>query len=150
VRFLTFESVQSINKGWFIQIYRSKRDKFQTIAIPKSLYDEIMEHKHSLIVADKYHEATRYTTRNDSISGHFLFDVNKTSLGRKFANRFDGVIDIKIRPKDLRISSISYKNTHGTLAEAAALADHRSARITTDHYTRAAVEFDLTNIQMNK
>lgn len=150
VKFLTFENVKAENKNWSIQIYRSKRDSFQTIAIPQSLYNEIIDHKHSLEAVDKYKEETRCTTRDDNITGHFLFDVNRSNLERKFTSGFGGVIDdVKIRPKDLRISSISHKNTHGTLAEAAALADHKNTRVTSNHYTRAALEFDASR-QTNK
>ena len=41
----------------------------------------------------------------------------------------------------MRIAAISDSNAHGSLTEAAALADHRSTKIITSHYIRSAIEF---------
>ena len=42
----------------------------------------------------------------------------------------------------MRIAAISDRNAHGSLTEAAALADHRSTKITTSHYIRSAIELN--------
>ena len=42
----------------------------------------------------------------------------------------------------MRIAAISDRNIHGSLVEAAALADHRNIAITTGHYTRSALILD--------
>ena len=39
----------------------------------------------------------------------------------------------------MRIATISDRNAHGSLTEAAALTDHRSTKITTSHYIRSAM-----------
>ena len=48
----------------------------------------------------------------------------------------------KIRTKDMRIAAISGWNAHRILAKAAVLAYHRSAKITTSHYIKSAIEFN--------
>jgi hypothetical protein len=143
VLYLRFEDVQESNNQRTIKIYRSKKDRHQHFGISKLLFEEIMNHKKELTAGGRYISTTRLTTRGERITGHFIFEFTKDTLSKRFVNGFGGILtDIKLRPKDLRISSISDRNTHGSLIEAAALADHRTTRITREHYTRAAVAFE--------
>ena len=75
--------------------------------------------------------------------GYFLFWNSRNEIGNKFKSWFNGATpEFKLRPKDMRIAAISDRNEHGSLTEAAALADHRSTKITTSHYIRSAIEFN--------
>ena len=61
------------------------------------------------------------------ITGHFIFNNSRNVIGNKIKSWFEGVIpDFKLRPKDMRIAAISDRNIHGSLVEAAALANHRN------------------------
>ena len=44
----------------------------------------------------------------------------------------------------MRITAISDRNIHGSLVEAAALADHRNTAIITGYYTRSALILDFS------
>ena len=74
---------------------------------------------------------------------HFLFWNSRNAIGNKFKSWFNGATpEFKLRPKDMRIATISDRNAHGSLTEAAALADHRNTKITTSHYIRSAIELN--------
>ena len=75
--------------------------------------------------------------------GHFLFWNSMNAIGNKFKSWFNGATpEFKLKPKDIRIAAISDRNAHGSLTEAAALANHRSTKITTNHYIRSAIELN--------
>ena len=142
-RLLKFEDVLINNNQMLFKVYKSKKDRIQQLTISKELYNEIISYKQYLIDENKYVESNRKTSKGDMITGHFIFNNSRNVIGNKFKSWFGGVIpDFKLRPKDMRIAAISDRNIHGSLVEAAALADHRNTAITTGHYTRSALILD--------
>ena len=149
-RLLKFEDVLSNNKQMLIKVYKSKKDRTQQLTISKELYNEIMSYKQYLNDKNKYVESNRKTSKGDMITGHFMFNNSRNVIGNKFKSCFGGLIpDFKLRPKDMRIAAISDRNIHGSLIEAAALADHRNTAITTGHYTRSALILDSNKRKQN-
>ena len=142
-RLIKFEDVEFKNNQYSIKVYKSKKDRIQQLSISQSLYDEITNYKQQLITSNKYQETSRKTVRGDNVVGHFLFWNSRNVIGNKFKSWFNGAVpEFKLRPKDMRIAAISDRNIHGSLAEAAALADHKSTKITTSHYIRSAIELN--------
>ena len=142
-RLLKFEDVQFKNNQKLIKVYKSKKDRTQQLSISDELYNEIISYKQYLIDKNKYVESNRKTSKEDIVADHFMFNNSRNVIGNKFKSCFGGIIpDFKLRPKDMRIAAISDKNIHGSLIEAAALADHRNTAITTGHYTRSALILD--------
>ena len=142
-RLIKFEDVELKNSQVSIKVYKSKKDRTQQLSISQQLYDEIISYKQHLISNDKYQETTRKTIKGDAVVGHFLFWNFRNAIGIKFKSWFNGATpEFKLRPKDMRIAAISDRNAHGSLTEAAALADHRSTKITTSHYIRSAIELN--------
>ena len=149
-RLLKFEDVLSNNKQMLIKVYKSKKDRTQQLTISKELYNEIMSYKQYLNDKNKYVESNRKTSKGDMITGHFMFNNSRNVIGNKFKSCFGGLIpDFKLRPKDMRIAAISDRNIHGSLIEAAALADHRNTAITTGHYTRSALILNSNKRKQN-
>ena len=133
-RLLKFEDVLINNNQMLFKVYKSKKDRIQQLTISKELYNEIKSYKQYLIDDNKYVESNRKTSKGDMITGHFIFNNSRNVIWNKFKSWFGGVIpDFKLRPKDMRIAAISDRNIHGSLVEAAALADHRNIAITTGH-----------------
>ena len=142
-KLIKFEDVELKNSQVSIKVYKSKKDRTQQLSISQQLYDEIISYKQHLISNDKYQETTRKTIKGDAVVGHFLFWNSRNALGNKFKGWFNGATpEFKLRPKDTRIAAIRDRNAHGSLTEAAALADHRSTKITTSHYIRSAIELN--------
>ena len=142
-RLIKFEDVELKNSQVSINAYKSKKDRTQQLFISQQLYDEIISYKQHLISNNKYQEITRKTIKGDSMIGHFLFWNSRNAIGNKSKCWFNGATpEFKLRPKDLRIAAISDRNAHGSLTEAATLADHRSTKITSSHYIRSAIELN--------
>ena len=142
-RLIKFEDVEFKNNQYSIKVYKSKKDRIQQLSISQSLYDEITNYKQQLITSNKYQETSRKTMKGDNVVGHFLFWNSRNVIGNKFKSWFNGAVpEFKLRPKDMRIAAISDRNIHWSLAEAAALADHKSTKITTSHYIRSAIELN--------
>ena len=144
VRYLRFEDVNIVNNNYSFKIYRSKTDRFQSFSISKELYDDVKSYMKNLIETNKYSEEIRMNDKGRKIKGHFLFNKGISSVTKKFDAAYKKLFAnrSKIRPKDIRVSAISDTNKNKTLTEAATLANHKSIKITRDHYLREATTFD--------
>ena len=144
VRYLRFEDVNKVNNNYSFKIYRSKTDRFQSFSISKDLYDDVMSYMRNLINSNKYNEEIRMNDKGRKVNGHFLFNKGISSVTKKFDAAYKKLFanKSKIRPKDIRVSAISDTNRNKTLTEAATLANHKSTKITRDHYLREATTFD--------
>ena len=73
---------------------------------------EFREHK---IINNTYKEKTFITPTGKSIKVHFVFDLTRLIIRKKFSRKFAKIIPgLKSRPKDIRMSSISYEfREHG-------------------------------------
>ena len=76
------------------------------------------------------------------ITGHFVFDLKRSKLQKKFSRKFAKLIpDIKSRPKDIRMSSISNEFREHGIQRASSLGLHTSVKTTQEHYTRITKDF---------
>ena len=77
-----------------------------------------------------------------TISGHFVFDLTRSKLQKKFSSLFAKLIpDMKSRPKDIRMSSISNKFREHGIQRASSLGLHTLVKTTREHYTRIEKNF---------
>ena len=82
------------------------------------------------------------TPTGKTITGHFVFDLTRSKLQKKFSRKFAKLIpDMKSRPKDFRMSSISNEFREHGIQRASSLGLHTSVKTTQEHYTRIAKDF---------
>ena len=62
---------------------------------------------------NEYKIKERLTPLNEKVSGHFIFNLTRRTISRKFKNNFDGIVkNLDLRPKDLRESSFKNRKTN--------------------------------------
>ena len=82
------------------------------------------------------------TPTGKTITGHFVFDFTISKLQKKFSRKFTKLIpDMKSRPKDIRMSSISNEFREHGIQRASSLGLHTSVKTAQEHYTRIAKDF---------
>ena len=89
------------------------------------------------------YEVRSYTTPNGkSITGHFVLDQIRSKLQKRFSRKIAKLIpDLKPRPKDIKMSSISKEFRENGVHKAFSLGLHTSVKTTQQHYTRIAKDF---------
>ena len=94
-------------------------------------------------VNNRKYEVRSYTTpTGKTITGHFVFDLTRSKLQRKFSRKFAKLIPgLKLRPKDIRMSSISNEFREHGIQKASSHGLHTSVKTTQQHYTRIAKDF---------
>lgn len=111
INYITYESSGRVDGKYFVKVFRSKSRSFSTVYISLALYEELKEYGRYWDSVGICPKEERIFPGGVSIKGHFIFKIERTSLAKKFSDGFDGVIsDFKIKPKDLRMSSI-YNST---------------------------------------
>ena len=101
-----------------------------------------MEFKEHKINNGTYIEKVFITPTGKSIKGHFVFDLTRSMLQKKFSRKFAKLIPgLKSWPKDIRMSSISNEFREHGIQRAASLGQHTSIKTTQKHYTRAVKDF---------
>ena len=76
------------------------------------------------------------------MTGHFVFDLTRSKLQKKFSRKFKKLIPgLKLRPKDIRMSSISNEMRDHRIYRASSLGMHATIRTTRENYIREAQEF---------
>ena len=66
-----------------------------------------MNYEKELKTKNQYEIKERLTPLNEKVSGHFIFNLTRRTISRKFKSNFDGIVkNLDLRPKDLRKSSI--------------------------------------------
>ena len=82
------------------------------------------------------------TPTGKTIIGHFVFDLTRSKLQKKISRKFAKLIpDMKSRPKDIRMSSISNEFREHGIQRASSLELHTLVKTTQEHYTRIAKDF---------
>ena len=73
----------------------------------QKLFNDITNYEKELQTKNEYESKERLTPLNEKVSGHFIFNLTRRTISRKFKSNFDGIIkNLDLRPKDLRESSI--------------------------------------------
>ena len=140
LRFEDFEDFEDNQKSVFY--YANKKNQRKKFTISDELYDQVMEFKEHKISNGTYNEKVFITPTGKSTKGHFVFDLTRSMLQKKFSRKFAKLIPgLKSRPKDIRMSSISNKFREHGIQRAASLGQHTSIKTTQKHYTRAVKDF---------
>ena len=125
-----------------VYYYANKKNQRKKFIISNDLYEQVMEFKEMKINKNTYNEQTFITPAGKSIKGHFVFDLTRSKLQKKFSRKFAKLIlGLKSRPIDIRMSSISNEFREHGIQRAASLGQHTSIRTTQKHYTRAVKDF---------
>jgi hypothetical protein len=81
----------------------------------------------------------RKTSNRKILKGPFVFDLSRKRLASKFKDNFSKLIPgIKIRAKDIRMSSLTDERKEHGLTRASSLAHHTNSKMTLRHYIRGA------------
>jgi len=140
VRLITFEDVTFIDDEYKINIHRSKTHEEQLMTVDIELYDEIMDYKEMKRAKGKLKYDERKISGGTILSGHFIIDIKPRALRKRFNNNFGGVLDtFNMRPKDLRMSSISTVNKEEGTTMAAKFANHKGKGVTRKHYIKSGL-----------
>ena len=139
---LRFEDFEDKDDQKSVYYYANKKNQRKKFTISNDLYEQVMGFKEMKISQNTYNEKTFITPTGKSIKGHFVFDLTRSKLQKKFSRKFAKLIPgLKSRPKDIRMSSISNEFREHGIQRAASLGQHTSIRTTQKHYTRAVKDF---------
>ena len=139
---LRFEDFEDKDNQKSVFYYANKKNQRKKFTISDELYDQVMEFKEHKISNGTYIEKVFITPTGKSIKGHFVFDLTRSMLQKKFSRKFAKLIPgLKSRPKDIRMSSISNEFREHGIQRAASLGQHTSIKTTQKHYTRAVKDF---------
>ena len=82
------------------------------------------------------------TPTEKTITGHCVFDLTRSKLQKKISRKFSKLIpNMKSKPKDIRMSSISNEFREHGVQRASFLELHTSVKTTQEHYTGIAKDF---------
>ena len=89
-------------------ITQTRRIKGRSSLSPKNFYTQVMNFKEMKVNNGTYQIRSFTTPTGKTITGHFVFDLTRSKLQKKFSRKFAKLIpDMKSSPKDIRMSSIS-------------------------------------------
>ena len=107
VRYLKFEDLSDDKEDPSIKLYDSVKGKVKQVSISQEIYNEIKAYEYELIGINKWIKSVRKSNKDESITGHFIFEDWKDLISRKFKNKFRGNLTyFNLKPKDLRVASI--------------------------------------------
>ena len=139
---LRFEDFEDKDGQKSVYYYANKKNQRNKFTISNDLYDKVMEYKEMKISQGTYKEKIFITPTGKSIKGHFVFDLTRSILQKKFSRKFAKLVPgLKSRPKDIRMSSISNEFKEHGIHKAASLGQHTSIKTTKKHYTRVLKDF---------
>ena len=134
LRFEDFEGKDDQNSDY----YANKKIQRRKFTISNCLYEQVMEFKEMKISQDIYNEKKFITPTGKSIKIHFVFDLTRSKLQKKFPRKFVRLIPgLKTRHYDIRMSSILNEFREHGIQRATSLGLLISIRTTKKHYTRA-------------
>ena len=135
IRFKVLESTNNQTTINTIQIKKSKKSLlFQMIFTIKLLNSKILKRNKESI-----YQKTVTTPTGKKIVGHFIFNLTKYRFEKKFSRKFKRMFpNLKLRPKDIRISSLSNEMKEFEIHREASLGQH-TITTTKRHYTRTGV-----------
>ena len=132
---LRFEDFEDKDNQKSVFYYANKKNQRKKFTISDELYDQVMEFKEHKISNGTYIEKVFITPTGKSIKDHFVFDLTRSMLQKKFSRKFAKLITgLKSRPKDIRMSSISNEFRDHGIQRAASLGQHTSIKTTQKHY----------------
>ena len=122
--------------------YTNKKNQRKKFTISEELYAQVMNFKEMKANNGTYQIRSFTTPTGKTITGHFVFDLTRSKLQKKISRKFVKLIpDMKSRPKDFRMSSISNEFREHEIQRASSLGLQISVKTTQEHYTRIAKNF---------
>ena len=95
-----------------ISILDTKTDQIKQLQISQELFDDITNYEKELLTKNEYEIKERLAPLNEKVSEHFIFNLTRRTISRKFKSNFDGIVkNLDLRIKDLRESSIKSRKT---------------------------------------
>ena len=105
---------------------------------PERMYMNLKEMK----VNNGTYQIRSFTTPTGKIITCHFFWFDKIKTSKEILTKFAKLIpDVKSRPKDIRMSSISNEFREHGIQRASSLGLHTSVKTTQEHYTRIAKDF---------
>ena len=139
---LRFEDFEDKDNQKSVFYYANKKNQRKKFIISDELYDQVMKFKDHKINNGTYIEKIFTTPTGKSIKGHFVFDLTRSILQKKFSRKFVKIVPgLKSRPKDIRMPFISNEFREHGIQRAASLGQHTSIKTTQKHYTKAVKDF---------
>ena len=139
---LRFEDFEDKDGQKSVLYYANKKNQRKKFTISEELYAQVMNFKEMKVSNGTYQIRSFTTPTGKTITGHFVFDLTRSKLQKKFSRKFAKLIpDMKSRPKDIRMSSISNEFREHGIQRASSLGLHTSVKTTQEHYTRIAKDF---------
>ena len=139
---LRFEDFEDKDGQKSVLYYANKKNQRKKFTISEELYTQVMNFKEMKVNNRTYQIRSFTTPTGKTITGHFVFDLTRSKLQKKFSRKFAKLIpDMKSRPKDIRMSSISNEFREHGIQRASSLGLHTSVKTTQEHYTRIAKDF---------
>ena len=136
---LRFEDFEDKNGQKNCIVLCKQMNQKKRFAISEELYNQVMMFKNMKVNNGKYEERSYTTPTGKLITGHFVFDLTRSKLQKKFSRKYAKLITgLKSRPKDIRMSSISNEFREHGIQKASSLGLHTSVKTTQQHYTRIA------------
>ena len=90
----------------------------------------------------RYHERGLTTSTGKTLTGYFVFDLARSKFHKKFSRKFKKLIPgLQLRPKDIRMSSISNEMRDHGIYRASSLGIHSTIKTTREHYIKETQEF---------
>ena len=137
LRFEDFEDNNNNQKS--VLYYANKKNQRKRITIADDLYEQVIDLKNFKIDNERYYERRLTTSTGKTLTGHFVFDLTSSKLQKKFSKKFKKLISgLQLRPKDIRMSSISNKTRDHGIYRASSLGMHSTIKTTREHYIREA------------
>ena len=138
LRFEIFED----NNQKSVLYYANKKNQRKRVTIADGLYKQVIDSKNFKIENGSYHERSLTTSTGKTLTEHFVFDLTRSKLQKKLSRKFKKLIpDLQLRPKDIRMSSISNEMRDHGIFRASSLGMHSTIKTTREHYIREAQEF---------
>ena len=81
---LRFEDFEDKDDQESVYYYANKKNQRKKFMISNDLYEQVMEFKEMKISQNTYNEKTFITPTGKSIKGHFVFDLTRSKLQKKF------------------------------------------------------------------
>ena len=107
--------------------YANKKNQRKKFSISEELYVQVMNFKEMKVNNGTYQIRSFTTPTGKTITGHFVFDLTRSKLQKKISRKFAKLIpDMKSRPKDIRMSSISNEFREHGIQRASSLGLHTS------------------------
>ena len=83
LRFQDFED----NNQKSLLYYANNKNQRKRITIADDLYEQVIDYKNFKIENGRYHERSLTTSTGKTLTGHFVFDLTRSKLQKKFSRK---------------------------------------------------------------